>query len=224
MYRANVERKKQQAQFSDYREYLLSLNMQGTIRSFEPLYIARIAQLTNKSNQFNLTTARYTQGEIEAFAADERYITRYGKLADRFGDNGVVSVVIGRRGGMEDVAVYRQGGQTSRALAAGKDESAGQSVLHIELWLMSCRVLKRDMECAMMDNIVEACQACGIGTIMGYYYPTAKNAMVKDFYGSMGFVMMEKTDTDVTVWRYEIPADYVPKNTVIAVEDEKETD
>lgn len=193
MYRANVERKKQQAQFGDYQEYLRSLEMQGVIRPFEPLYTARIAQLSNKSNQFNLTTRRYTQGEIEAFAADERYITRYGKLADRFGDNGVVSVVIGKR-----------------------DEE--QSVLHIDLWLMSCRVLKRDMEYAMMDSIVEACRACGIGTIMGYYYPTAKNAMVKEFYGTMGFEKIEETDTGVTIWRFIIPSDYAPKNTVITVE------
>lgn len=219
MYRANVERKKQQAQFGDYREYLLSLKMQGTIRAFEPLYMARIAQLTNKSNQFNLTTRRYTQGEIEDFAADERYITRYGKLADRFGDNGVVSVVIARQGSMEDVARYRQGGQPARREGAfDQGVSADCFVLHIELWLMSCRVLKRDMECAMMDNIVEACQARGIRTIMGYYYPTAKNAMVKDFYGVMGFEKTEETDTGVIIWRYEIPADYVAKNTVIAVE------
>lgn len=218
MYRANVERKKQQAQFGDYREYLLSLEMKGTIRPFEPLYMARIAQLTNKSNQFNLTTRRFTQGEIEAFAADERYITRYGKLEDRFGDNGVVSVVIGRRGGMADAAVYRQGGQAAQEMAAAEEAADGErSVLHIELWLMSCRVLKRDMEYAMMDSIVEACQACGIETIMGYYYPTAKNAMVKDFYETMGFEKTEETDTGVTIWRFEIPADYEPKNTVIAV-------
>ncbi len=218
MYRANVERKKQQAQFGDYQEYLRSLSMQGTIRPFEPLYMARIAQLSNKSNQFNLTTRRYIQGEIEAFAADERYITRYGKLADRFGDNGVVSVVIGRRGGIGDIADYRQGGQPARREgAADKGAPEDLSVLHIELWLMSCRVLKRDMEYAMMDNIVEACQDCGIGTIMGYYYPTAKNAMVKDFYGTMGFEKMEETDSGVTIWRFAVPADYEPKNTVIAV-------
>lgn len=215
MYLANVERKKQQAQFGDYQEYLKSLEMKGTIKPFEALYMARIAQLSNKSNQFNLTTRRYTQSEIEAFAANERqYITRYGKLADRFGDNGVVSVVIGRRGGIEDIAAYRQGGQAMRQTGASSD----QSVLHIELWLMSCRVLKRDMEYAMMDSVVEACQNQGIGTIMGYYYPTAKNVMVKEFYGMMGFEKTEETDTGVTIWRYAIPADYTPKNTVIAVE------
>lgn len=215
MYLANVERKKQQAQFGDYQEYLKSLEMKGTIKPFEALYMARIAQLSNKSNQFNLTTRRYTQSEIEAFAANERqYITRYGKLVDRFGDNGVVSVVIGRRGGIEDIDAYRQGGQAMRQTGASSD----QSVLHIELWLMSCRVLKRDMEYAMMDSVVEACQNQGIGTIMGYYYPTAKNAMVKEFYGMMGFEKTEETDTGVTIWRYAIPADYTPKNTVIAVE------
>lgn len=220
MYLANAERKKQQAQFGDYREYLKSLEMKGVIKPFEALYMARIAQLSNKSNQFNLTTRRYTQSEIEAFADDERqYITRYGKLADRFGDNGVVSVVIGRCGAIEDIALYRQGGQAvRRESTSGGNASADQNILHIELWLMSCRVLKRDMEYAMMDSIVEACQNRGIGTIMGYYYPTAKNAMVKEFYGMMGFEKTEETDTGVTVWRYSIPADYTPKNTVIAVE------
>ena len=210
MYRANMARKVQQARFADYREYLLSLEMQGTIRSFEAVYMARIAQLTNKSNQFNLTTRRFTQGEIEAFAANPQYITRYGKLTDRFGDNGVVSVVIGRKGTAGDTEIYSRG-ERPDAKAAGGD------VLHLELWLMSCRVLKRDMEYAMMDSVAQACRECGIGTIMGYYYPTAKNAMVKEFYQTMGFERMEETDTGVTMWRFDIPQNYEKKNTVIAV-------
>lgn len=214
MYRANAERKRQQAAFGDYREYLLSLEMQAQIKPFEPMVMARVAQLTNKSNQFNLTTRRYTQGEIEAFAADERYVTRFGRLSDKFGDNGVVSVVIGRKGSLEDREAYRQNKLP--------EEDTGRDVLHLELWLMSCRVLKRDMECAMMDSVVEACRECGIGTIMGYYYPTAKNAMVKDFYRTMGFEKTEETDTGVTVWRFEIPADYEKKNTVINVKNVSE--
>ena len=210
MYRANAARLKQQETFGDYREYLRSLQMQGTIRSFEPMVMARVAQLTNKSNQFNLTTRRYTLSEIEAFAADERYITRYGRLADKFGDNGVVSVVIGRRGGMEDVAVYRRMERVTG--------DTGNDVLHLELWLMSCRVLKRDMEYAMMDSVAQACRDCGVKTVLGYYYPTAKNAMVKDFYQTMGFERVEETDTGVTVWRYAVGDDYEKKNTVIAVE------
>lgn len=197
MYKANLVRKQQEALFGDYREYLLSLEMQGTIGPFEGVYMARIAQLTNKSNQFNLTTRRYTQGEIEAFAADEKYITRYGKLVDKFGDNGVVSVVIGRKETAEDT---------------------GCEVLHLDLWLMSCRVLKRDMEYAMMDSVVEACRECGIKTILGYYYPTAKNAMVKEFYKTMGFDKVKEDDTGVTTWRFVIPDAYEPKNTVIRVD------
>ncbi len=209
MYRANIERKVQQERFTDYREYLLSLEMEGVIHPFEAVYMARIAQLTNKSNQFNLTTRRFTQTQIEAFAADPVYITRYGKLTDRFGDNGVVSVVIGRKGTMADADIYRRG-ETPGAAADG-------DVLHLELWLMSCRVLKRDMEYAMMDSVVAACRECGIGTIMGYYYPTAKNAMVREFYQTMGFEKTDETDTGVTIWRFAIPEDYKKKNTVISV-------
>jgi FkbH-like protein len=190
MYQANLQRSKQQESFGDYREYLLSLEMKAQIGSFEPIYMARIAQLTNKSNQFNLTTRRYTQTEIEQFAADEGYLTFYGKLEDKFGDNGVVSVVIGRK------------------------EAAA---LHIELWLMSCRVLKRDMEFAMMDSIVAACKACGIDTVRGYYYPTAKNAMVKNFYALQGFEKLEEDEAGNSVWEFVIPRVYEKKNTVISV-------
>lgn len=209
MYQANIKRKQQQQNFGDYREYLLSLNMKGTIKPFEAIYMARIAQLTNKSNQFNLTTRRYTLSDVEQFAGSPDYITRYGKLEDKFGDNGVVSVVIGRKGSMTDVSVYQTGERVT--------SSAGNDVLHLELWLMSCRVLKRDMEAAMMDSIVEACKECGIGTIMGYYYPTAKNAMVKDFYDTMGFTKICGREDGNTVWQFDIPEQYENKNTVIAV-------
>ena len=95
MYKANALRTKQQASFTDYGEYLTSLGMRAVIRPFEALYMARIAQLTNKSNQFNLTTRRYSQAEIELLAQKKEYVTLYGKLEDKFGDNGVVSVIIG---------------------------------------------------------------------------------------------------------------------------------
>lgn len=208
MYLANVERKKQQAQFGDYQEYLKSLEMKGTIKPFEALYMARIAQLSNKSNQFNLTTRRYTQTDIETFAADDAYITRYGKLEDKFGDNGVVSVVIGRQGTMADIPAYQK-----RETVSGERGD----VLHLELWLMSCRVLKRDMEYAMMDSVVWACKDRGIHTIIGYYYPTAKNGMVREFYGQMGFEKIAEDDTGVSTWQYSIPDEYQPKNTVIEV-------
>lgn len=190
MYKANLMREKQQTSFADYAEYLRSLGMRATIKAFEPVYMARIAQLTNKSNQFNLTTKRYTQSEIEQAAASPDYITLYGKLEDKFGDNGVVSVVIGEK---------------------------KEGTLHIVLWIMSCRVLKRDMEYAMMDRLVEECQKSGIHTIKGYYYPTAKNSMVKNFYGLQGFTKTEEDAEGNTAWQYQIPPTPTPKNKVILV-------
>ncbi|MDR0920490.1 MAG: HAD-IIIC family phosphatase [Oscillospiraceae bacterium] len=159
-YKDNAARSKLQTQFTDYNEYLRSLEMVTEIAPFIPMYYSRIAQLTNKSNQFNLTTLRCTQEEIEKYANDEKYITLYGKLKDKFGDNGVVSVIIGEIDG---------------------------TTLHIRLWLMSCRVLKRNMENAMLDALIKTAKEKGIKTLKGYYYPTAKNAMVKDFYTQMGF-------------------------------------
>ena len=191
MYRENAKRAELQASFADYKDYLLSLEMKGIIKPFEPVYMARIAQLTNKSNQFNLTTKRYTQEEIEAAASNPGYITLYGKLLDRFGDNGVVSVVIGRK---------------------EKNEC------HIDLWLMSCRVLKRDMEFAMMDTLVHKCMTDDIDTIYGYYYPTAKNAMVKGFYELQGFEKIEEDEAGNTKWKLAIDKSYKNKNEVIDVE------
>lgn len=217
MYKANLMREKQQADFADYGEYLKSLHMEGTIKAFEPMYMARIAQLTNKSNQFNLTTKRYTQSEIEQTAASDEYITLYGKLEDKFGDNGVVSVVIGR---MEDGAQVN-GSVKEDADGQVKDAEAMNptvgKALHVDLWIMSCRVLKRDMEYAMMDRLVEECRKNGISTIMGYYYPTAKNNMVRNFYDLQGFTKIEEDEKGNTVWRYEIPVTYENKNRYIEV-------
>ena len=193
MYQENTKRSAHQAAFTNYEDYLKSLEMKGEIQGFVPAYMSRIAQLTNKSNQFNLTTKRYSQTDIEAVAQDPDRITLYGKLGDKFGDNGVVSIVIGRIGG------------------------ENRDVLHMELWLMSCRVLKREMEFAMMDELVEKAKAAGIRQIIGYYYPTAKNSMVKDFYALQGFTKIAEDEQGNTTWQYDIPADYQPKQHVIAV-------
>ncbi len=192
MYKENIERAKLQTSFADYNDYLLSLEMKGTIKKFESVYYSRIAQLSNKSNQFNLTTRRYTESEIEAISVDESYIPLYGKLTDRFGDNGVVSVVIGH---------------------IEKNEC------HIDLWIMSCRVLKRDMEMAMMDTLVHNCQKKGIKVIRGFYYPTAKNSMVKEFYELQGFTKVSEDVDGNTEWVYNIPNEYKEKNKVIIVEE-----
>ncbi|MCF0130838.1 MAG: HAD-IIIC family phosphatase [Pseudobutyrivibrio sp.] len=175
MYQENAARTKLMNSFSDYDDYLKSLEMTATIKAFEPLYMARIAQLTNKSNQFNLTTRRFTVTELEELAANPDYITIYGKLEDKFGDNGVVSVVIGR--------------------------IVGDSC-HIDLWLMSCRVLKRDMEHAMMDVLVKKCTDLGLSKIYGYYIPTPKNKMVADFYDTMGYKFVEENIWELMIEDY----------------------
>jgi FkbH-like protein len=189
-YKDNAARSKLQMQFTDYGEYLSSLKMTAEIKTFAPMYMSRIAQLTNKSNQFNLTTKRYTQEDIEAAANDENYITLYGKLVDKFGDNGVVSVVIGRIDG---------------------------KVLHIDLWIMSCRILKRDMEFAMMDELVNQCNRRSVKRIIGYYYPTAKNGMVKEFYAKQGFDKKSEDKQGNTVWQFEVIEDCKSTQNVIHV-------
>lgn len=191
MYRANAQRAALEATFSDYGQYLDSLEMTGVIRSFEPVFLDRIAQLTNKSNQFNLTTKRYSRAEIEEVSDSEEYIDIYGKLIDKFGDNGVVSVVIGHK---------------------------NKDVLDMDLWIMSCRVLKRDMEYAMMDALVSKAKEAGLSKIIGYYYPTAKNNMVRDFYNRMGFSKVFEDADGNTTWEFDLTVDYSNQNTHIKVD------
>lgn len=188
MYKVNIERETVQKEFLDYDEYLLSLEMTADIKTFEPMYVSRIAQLTNKTNQFNLTTKRFSQSEIELIMADDLSIKISGRLSDKFGDHGVTSLVI----------------------AAIED-----NVMNIELWLMSCRVLKRNLEFAMMDILVEEALRKEIKTIKGYYIKTPKNKMVKEFYGSLGFKLVEQ-DGENTIWQLELGA-YQSLNKVIQV-------
>ena len=191
MYKENVQRAQLQSNFTDYGAYLDSLEMKGTIRPFESVYMSRIAQLTNKSNQFNLTTRRYTQEEIERTAANDNFIARYGKLEDRFGDNGVVAISIGEMKG---------------------------NVLELILWLMSCRVLKRDMEFAMMDEMVAAARAKGARLIRGFYYPTPKNGMVREFYKTQGFTKVSEDAQGNTTWELDVSVEYELKNHHIKIE------
>lgn len=190
MYKANAQRVKAEQSFGNYDDYLRSLEMKAEIKPFSAVYMQRIAQLTNKSNQFNLTTKRYAQSEIEAVAENSEYICLYGKLIDKFGDNGVVSVLIGHQ---------------------------QEKNIHIDLFLMSCRVLKRGMEQAMMDELVKKAKERGITSIYGYYYQTAKNAMVAHLYQDFGFELV-KTENADTIWCLNIEK-YQNLQSIIKVED-----
>ena len=194
MYKANMERAKASTQFTDYNEYLKSLEMTAEIKPFAPVYMARIAELTNKSNQFNLTTKRCSQADIERIASDPKYITLYGRLEDKFGDNGVVAVTFGH----EEVF--------------GNDK-----FFHIDLWLMSCRVLKRGMEFAMMDELISEAKSRNITKIKGYYLPTAKNKMVKDFYGLQGFEKIREMEDGTSEWLLDLDKPHKSGNVAIKV-------
>lgn len=177
MYHSKEKAVQSIAAYADYGEYLDSLEMVLTVQNFESVYIQRIAQLTNKTNQFNLTTLRCNEEEIRYMAEQPNYLCLCGKLKDKFGDNGVVTVVVGERKG---------------------------TILHLRLWLMSCRVFKRSVENAMMDCLVEEAAMCGITNITGYYYPTEKNAMVENFYRDMGFQQKRKDISGKTIWDLQL--------------------
>ncbi|MBP5431142.1 HAD-IIIC family phosphatase [Ruminococcus sp.] len=189
MYAANVQRAAQCKSFESYEDYLASLEMSAVICGFKSIYIQRITQLTNKSNQFNLTTRRYNENEILEVSVSQNHICLCGRLLDKFGDNGIVSVLIGRING---------------------------NALDMELWLMSCRVLKRNMEIAMLDELVKKAKLAGITRINGYYYKTQKNSMVAEFYGSMGFKLDKKLENDDSIWHLDIRG-YENKNKVIKI-------
>ena len=117
-----------------------------------------------------------------------------GKLADKFGDNGLVSNIIGRIEG---------------------------DTLHLDLWLMSSRVLKRNLEEAMLDVLVSTCKARNVSRIFGYYFKTAKNSMVADLYDLLGFKRTSGSPDEDGVWRLEVSDGYVAKNRFIKVLDEQ---
>ena len=121
-------------------------------------------------------------------AKDPQCLTLYGRLTDKFGDNGLVSVLIGR--------------------------VAGETV-EIDVWLMSCRVLKREMELAMFDTLIEQCQTRGIQKIVGVYIPTKKNPMVAGLYGELGFTTAGISEEGKQVWQYEVQRDYKAKSSHI---------
>ena len=164
-YRADAERAQVQATARDLGDYLTSLDMRLTAGPFDPAGRARIAQLINKTNQFNLTTRRYTEAQVAVFEADSQTITLQIRLADRFGDLGMIGVVIARVGEAAD----------------GVREAC------VDTWLMSCRVLGRKVEEAMLALLVEQASRAGAERIAAEYRPTAKNGMVDDLLDRLGF-------------------------------------
>ena len=190
-YTQNKARDEALSSFTNYDEFLQSLVMKAQIIPFSSMFMERIAQLTNKTNQFNLTTKRYTQATLESIAKDSSFITLQGRLKDKFGDNGLIALLIARIDGNE---------------------------AHIDLWLMSCRVLKRTMEYAMLDTLVKHAKARSVKTLIGYYYKTQKNAMVAGLYSDFGFSLKAQNGDD-SIWQLDLNK-YKPKDYFIGVNDD----
>lgn len=178
-YAANARRAELAGAATSMDEFLASLEMTATVGAFDAVNLPRVTQLVNKSNQFNLTTRRYTQEQLRAFAESGRHVTRWFRLRDRFGDNGLVGVMLGI-----------------------VDEPA--ATLEIDLWLMSCRVLGRRMEELMCGTLMQAARERGLTRLRGRYLPTAKNGMVADLYPSLGFKDCGSTQPGETVWEYDL--------------------
>ena len=193
-YRENKQRNDLLESVSTYDDFLKSLNMKAEIAPFNSIYLERIAQLPNKTNQFNLTTKRYTLAELEQLSKDENCITLYGRLSDVFGDNGLVSVIAGH---------------------------IKQNVLDVDLWLMSCRVLRRGMENAMFNKLINVALKKKLTGIRGFYFPTQKNGMVSELYQDFGFLLQEKLENG-SVWYLDLTKNIKQKNSYITLLETKE--
>jgi FkbH-like protein len=175
LYRREAARKQEEASFASFEEYLQSLAMKLTIARFDSYHLPRIAQLLQRSNQFNLTTRRRTEAECAGLMNDPSFIPVYGKLSDRLGDHGLISVVVAEI--LDDELAVRD-------------------------WLMSCRVLTRGVEQAMMNVVFEQAARLGLPRVTGEYRPTAKNGMVKDFFARFQFTKVSE-ENGRTLWMRE---------------------
>lgn len=190
MYQANAERASEMQKIGNMDEYLRSLDMVCTLRPFDALGRSRTAQLINKSNQFNLTTHRYTEAEVAAFEADPNQFTLQVRLTDRFGDNGMISVVMFEKGADE---------------------------WRCDTWLMSCRVLGRRVEEAVLATVVGAARAQGATRLIGDYLPTAKNGLVEKHFEKLGFALESELPDGGTRWALDI-ATYEPTDLPMQIE------
>ena len=175
MYTADKERKAAQSKFSTVEDYLDSLQIKIILEASNEFTMPRIAQLTQKTNQFNLTTKRYTQEDIIKFSYSKDYFVASIQVSDIYGDNGITGVCIVK-------------------LA---DESAT-----IDTFLMSCRIMGRNVEYAFLGKVIELLRASGVKTIYASYKKTAKNTMVSEFYSKAGFTITS-ADENGTIYQLD---------------------
>lgn len=183
LYKQEALRRELETQAPTFEEFLRSLDMRLRICRFDASHLPRIAQLIQRSNQFNLTTRRHTQEDCARVMLDTQHVLAlYAQLIDKFGDHGLIAVVMVELGAEE---------------------------LMITDWLMSCRVLKRGVEQALMTFVVRSARERGVASVAGEYVPTAKNGMVRDFYAQFGFEQVGEDAVGKVRWRLRV-ADYQP--------------
>ncbi len=187
-YKADAERQAAESSSQDLAGFLASLAMTARIEPISAANLERTVQLINRSNQFNLTTRRYAAAEIQGIVADPTWVTRVVSLSDRFGDHGLISVLIARI-----------------------DETA----LVIDTWLMSCRVLKRGVEGFLLNHVVVIARGLGLQAVRGEYLPTAKNGLVRDHYQSLGFSPIDTDDSGRSTWTLSLHEGWSPAPTHI---------
>ena len=192
-YKANALRAAQMERIGDHNDYLRSLGMTLSIAPFDDAGRKRIAQLISKSNQFNLTTRRYSETEIEAMQSDADVVAIQARLEDIFGDNGMISVVICRQSGL---------------------------CWEVDTWIMSCRVLGRRVEEALLQYLVQQARVRGITEITGRYIPTAKNGLVRDHFSRLGFVQTSAGNRETT-WQLAVRG-YNEKDLPLKVDTQRE--
>ena len=178
LYQAKAQLASEIATATDLDSYLASLEMKLRHAQFDSAGMQRIVQLINKTNQFNLRTRRYSEPEVAGLLGDPNVVTLQLRLLDRFGDNGIIGAIVGKL-----------------------DRYSAE--LTIETWLMSCRVLGRQVEQATLNLLVEAARERGATALVGEYIPTDRNAMVADHYEKLGFMPVEK-GTEASRWRLDL--------------------
>jgi len=176
-YESNARRVALRDKAADLGAYIASLDMIMTVQPFDQAGRNRIVQLINKSNQYNLTTRRYTAREVEEAERDPDCFTLQVRLRDRFGDNGMISAVVCRRSGRD---------------------------WNVDTWLMSCRVLGRRVEETVLQELLLQAQQRGIARIVGIYRPTERNKLVADHYEKLGFSLVEQRDDGTTLWQLSV--------------------
>ena len=182
-YRAQSVRQAFESSAEDLNGFLQSLELTARVGPIIPATLERSVQLISRSNQFNLTTRRCAGAGVLKMMNDPEWLTRTVSLQDRFGDNGLISVLLARMEG---------------------------DALVIDSWLMSCRVLKRGVEQLLLNHVVRYAKANGFTRLIGEYIPSAKNSLVRDHYASLGFRRVGGEDSGLTRWGLVIDDEWQP--------------